>query len=558
MANPGADAPPIDPRATAAVFLASAGLFAWTALPGVHWHDTAEFGAVGWRLGLSHPPGHPLHALLTQAAERLPLGDLGFRPNLLSALCLGAALAGLHRLLGRLSAGGHPVTLAAAALLPAVMPSLWLQGIRAEVYALQLLLGVGVALACHRLATTDDRRALPALALVFGLAGANHSLIGAAMLPLALVVLAARWPGWRAFGLACGAGALGLSTYLYLPLRARAGGEIGWGMPTDVGSLWETISGRAWQANLVAEPERVDLGENLGKLFVHSVDQVGLVASLVLLAAVVAGVVARRGRAPRPVLAALLVAACTFGTRFLYPFDPLNPDIGGYFAPAMLALVAGGWSLAPAAARWAFPAALALAAPNLDPGARMGSRVAEEVARVGIDEVPPDGALVYSDYAAHFLSWYLRAAEGTRPDATLLFRGQVGQGWAATRLATLHPERAVHLADFPVGFDGPDVRVEPGVLDERLGAVRARLGGSGVTLAVDGRGSVVDVARAWARIPPVRDVDSRRALGFLHAQHAVHHLWRGDRALAAWHVAEAEVLAPNDVWLAELRARLSR
>ncbi len=54
------------------VVLAAAGTFGvWTALPGPHWHDTAEFAAVGRLLSLSHPPGHPLHAQLVHAGELL-------------------------------------------------------------------------------------------------------------------------------------------------------------------------------------------------------------------------------------------------------------------------------------------------------------------------------------------------------------------------------------------------------------------------------------------------------------------------------------------------------
>ena len=187
--------------ATAVVFALGAGFLAWTALPGPHWHDTAEFGAISWRLGLSHPPGHPLHALLTHGAQRAPVGDLGFRANLLSALCLGAAAALLYRLLRRLAPDAPRLPAVAAALLPVAMPAVWLQGVRAEVYALQLLLCVGIALGCHAVARGDDRRALAGVALLFGLAGANHSLVGLTLVPLALVAMVCGRVGVRAIAL---------------------------------------------------------------------------------------------------------------------------------------------------------------------------------------------------------------------------------------------------------------------------------------------------------------------------------------------------------------------
>ncbi len=542
--------------ATAAVFALAASAFAWTALPGPHWHDTAEFAAVAWRLSLSHPPGHPLHALLTQGAERVPLGDIAFRANLLSALATGAALAVLYRLLRAVAPDASRLPSVAAALLPAVMPAVWLQAVRAEVYGLQLLLCVAVGWLAVRVASGDDARALPAMALVFGLAGANHSLIGAAFIPLALVAL---WLGRQRaqpIGLAVVAGALGTATYLYLPLRARRGGEVGWGMPDGPAALWETISGRAWQANLVGPAGDVDLGLNALKLFGYAIDEIGLAVAALLAVGVSVGVATGGWRRPGLAVGALGAAGCVFATRFFYPFDALNPDLGGYFAPGLVAVLVAVWSATAAPWRWAFLPALAVASPGVDPGERRGQRVAESVARAYLEEVPPDGALVLSDYGSTFLTWYLRAGEGARPDVALVFRGQTSQPWVRARLAASHPARAAWLGEFPRGFDGPEVRYEPGVEAHRVGALLPYLAADGVTLAPGGPDTLERLSRAFARLELPRDLDSLRALALLHAHHAEHHLRRGARTLAAWHLAHAEALAPSDPWLARIRAAL--
>ena len=556
--------------ATAVVFALSAGVLAWTTLPGPHWHDTAEFGAVAWRLGLSHPPGHPLHAVLTHGAQRLPFGDVAFRANLLSALSMGAAVALLYRLLravaprtispaearGMWTAIRDRVPAMGAAMLPVAMPAVWLQGVRAEVYALQLLLCVAIAWLCLLVARGEDHRALPALALAFGLAGANHSLIGAALIPLAVVAIFVGKPFKRSYGYAAVGGALGLATYLYLPLRARHGGEVGWGMPTDVGSLWATISGRAWHANIARDPADVDLAGNALNIFGYGIEQIGVGAVILLSVGLAVGLATGTARRPGVALGALFAAACTFGTRFLYPFDPLNPDIGGYFSPALVAVLVATWSLTARPWRWAFLGALVWAAPNHDPGQRRDQRTAESLTRAYFDDVPPDGVLVLSDYASSFLGWYLRAAEGIRPDVMAVFRGQVGQPWARDRLATLHPERAAMLTEFPRGFDGPDARYEPGVEASRLGPLVGHLAADGVTLAPGGLDSLDRLAAAFARVDVPRDLDALRFVGFLHAQHAEHHLRRGRRHLAGWHLAHADALAPGDPWLADLRHRL--
>ncbi|MBI3072311.1 MAG: DUF2723 domain-containing protein [Deltaproteobacteria bacterium] len=65
--------------------------------PSVGWFDGGELVVAAHRLGSSHPPGQPAHALLTKAFLFLPFGDIGFRANLVSAAAgaLSAFLVGL-------------------------------------------------------------------------------------------------------------------------------------------------------------------------------------------------------------------------------------------------------------------------------------------------------------------------------------------------------------------------------------------------------------------------------------------------------------------------------
>lgn len=548
--------------AIAALVVGIAGaFFAATALPGFHWHDTAEFGAVGWRLSLSHPPGHPVHALLTRAAQALvPVGDLAFRANLLSGLLVAAALGGAWWVLRALAPAAPRWATAAAAMLPAVMPAVWLQAVRAEVYALQLLLTVAIAGLALRVARGDGR-ALPALALVFGLAGANHSLIGLYWIPVALLAIAVGVRRWRPVAWAAPAGLLGLSAYLYLPLRAGAGGVVGWGRPDSPAAMWHMISARDWLPAL-SSGGQTTLGDDAATLAAYGIEQTGPIAALLLLCALLAGLLplvrARRATAAVAALAVLIAAA----SPVIHPLDPANPDLGGYLAGALLAgvaLVLMAVDALPARARlWAaaaFPAALLLAAPGFDPGDRRGSRSAERVARARLAEVPPDGVLVSSDYATAFQTWSLRALQGARPDVAPVFRGRVEADWHRRRLAEAHPAVAAALPVFPRGFDGPAVRFEPGVEMHRLGPLGARLRPVGLTLAVgQGWPSIAALAEALGPLGDVSDRDAHRQAAFALAQHAAHALRAGAPApLVGWLLDRAEALAPGDALLAELR-----
>ena len=57
-----------------------------------HWFDSGEFVAHVADFGVSHPPGHPLAAIVLGAANLAPIGALSFRVALVCAL-LGAVAA---------------------------------------------------------------------------------------------------------------------------------------------------------------------------------------------------------------------------------------------------------------------------------------------------------------------------------------------------------------------------------------------------------------------------------------------------------------------------------
>jgi len=147
-----------DAAYASAVFALTGCFLVWTALAGSQWYDTAEFSAVGWWLSASHPPGHPLHAVLAHGADRLFLGDVAFRTNVLSAVCVASSLAVAYSVFRRLAPLLPRYAVAAAAAAPAFMSSVWLSGVRAEVYGLQLLLTVVLARLSLDVARGDDQR----------------------------------------------------------------------------------------------------------------------------------------------------------------------------------------------------------------------------------------------------------------------------------------------------------------------------------------------------------------------------------------------------------------
>ena len=224
----------------AAVALLGLALYLATLAPGLTWAhesgDGGELAAAAYTLGIAHPPGYPAYLLLAHLFTRLPVGEVATRTNLFSAVSAAGACALLTWTLAR--AQIKSIGAAGAGLALALSPLLWSQATVTEVYAFNALF-VALLLSLVPWNTNEgqqDPRAacLRGLALgtIWGLSLGNHP---TALLCAPLLILAL-WRLGRSAWAAGGTGlALGLSVYLYLPLRAAAGvrkyaGRTGWSL----------------------------------------------------------------------------------------------------------------------------------------------------------------------------------------------------------------------------------------------------------------------------------------------------------------------------------------
>ena len=210
----------------------------------VGWWDSGELLACASTLSVAHRPGFPLYVILGRITFGW-LSDPRFLANLFSALSAALALVFLWRSLCLLS-GDRSVTrlwIAIGGLLVAACPLYFRQAIRIEVYA-----PVYACLACALLLSaaaqkapdppTAMRRFLLAVYLV-ALAFCIHSAVA---LPVAMVVGGLfTWgrfrPSFKQWWLAAVCFALGLSIYVYVPLRAPLAPYV-WGEPQSLGGFF--------------------------------------------------------------------------------------------------------------------------------------------------------------------------------------------------------------------------------------------------------------------------------------------------------------------------------
>lgn len=233
------------------VALAAFCLYAVVAPPGFYWLDSAELSAAAFALGSPHPTGFPLYCVLAKAATLVPIGELAFRINLLSACCAALAVLWTTRLVIESCRDDLPALVGAAGagmVLALSLPFLR-QATVAEVYAPTAALLAGTLVLVDRVARgaprgTNARWGL-ALALVAGLGAGLHVTYGLVALPiLALLALrlrqGARWPLMAPLLALFVAGAL----ITYLPVRSAAEGTaaVDWGHPDRLDTLVDHLS----------------------------------------------------------------------------------------------------------------------------------------------------------------------------------------------------------------------------------------------------------------------------------------------------------------------------
>jgi len=174
-----------------------------TLAPGLLGGVGGEFQTLAAVPGYAHPAGAPVYVLLAWLAAFLPVGDVAYRVNLLSAV-MGATAVGLAYLVGRSLAGRRCVSIAGAMAL-AVSPTFWSQAIVAEAYACATALLVAILLALAAWQKRGRSRWLAVAACLTAVGLGVHAGV-LLIVPAVLVVIVVTPRRWLVDGAAAAAG----------------------------------------------------------------------------------------------------------------------------------------------------------------------------------------------------------------------------------------------------------------------------------------------------------------------------------------------------------------
>ena len=240
-------------------------LYLLTMAPTIYNLDSAELSTAAATGGIVRATGYPLYLLLGRLWAWLPVGDVGYRMNLFSAVCGALTIVLVWHILGRLKINIW-ARIGALGLL-ATAPYFWALSLIAEVYTLHTVLMAAVILLMLRWYERPTLGALVPAVFLLALSLGNHAAT-VLLAPACLILVLIRAPRlalhprtWLAAGAALAAG---ISIYLYLPLLYstnpafnyagvyNAAGEFMAVDLTTPSGLWWLISGQAFSGQMFA------------------------------------------------------------------------------------------------------------------------------------------------------------------------------------------------------------------------------------------------------------------------------------------------------------------
>ncbi|MGZ3429462.1 MAG: protein O-mannosyl-transferase family, partial [Polyangia bacterium] len=458
----------------AVVFAAAFALFAACAAPGLYLRDAGELTTAAFTLGVAHPTGFTLWALLAKAATLVPIGEVATRVSFFSALGWAATAWLAYRAVRALAPEERAAAAAgvAAAALVCAGVTFFRASTVPEVYA-PTAAALAAAILLLARAVDGDRRAGLALALLGGLSFGLHAhvrlLIGPAAIVAALWRLRRgdRWPL-----VATSALALGAAVVAYLPLRAARAPAANWSDPRTLGGMAAHLS--------AARIRQAFAGEMFHRVGAHLVAfarlteaQLGLPALLCALGGLGWLCIDRRRRALGVVLVVVLVGDALYSAAL----NPMALDDlqDGHPTALVIAVAAGAGVLAVArrlgrGAPWAAGAMavlLCVPAALADVDYKLGlAHEAGSWTRAALAEAPARArVLVESDDLAAGTT-YEQYVAGARPDVLVLVRQQ---GWDKTEQGARARRADQGLADergallWEPGSDPPPAPITPDV-----------------------------------------------------------------------------------------------
>jgi hypothetical protein len=232
------------------VLLAAVALYAATCAPGPLWQDSGVYQYRIWQNDIEGELGlalsHPLYHIIGIVVKYIPIGEFGYRINLISAISGAFAVANLFLFLRLWLKKNFPAILAAITL--ALSHTFWRHATIAEDYTMYAALLLTELLMLLQYVKTKRVVFLYLLGLVNGLAIATHMFASIAFvcyLVFLVILLAKKEIRFKDFGVIVGLWIIGAAPYEYLIIKNYI-------QTRDItATLASALFGNKWQSNVI-------------------------------------------------------------------------------------------------------------------------------------------------------------------------------------------------------------------------------------------------------------------------------------------------------------------
>gem|GEM_PF-3357298 len=230
------------------LFLLTFLLYFITLATNVTFEDSGELITAGYTLSIPHPPGYPLFVLIAKIFSFIPIGNIEFRINLLSALFASLAISimfiTLYNTAKKLKLE-HPEILSSYTVtLFAISTTVWNIATVTEVYALNLFLFAVQLYLLMKLVESSKKKYFNLFIYISGIALTVHQTSIFMLLIFGALFVIKKW--YKLFSIKdyiifVFLFLLGFSVYLYLPIRANPLLPLNWGNPSNIKNLISVI-----------------------------------------------------------------------------------------------------------------------------------------------------------------------------------------------------------------------------------------------------------------------------------------------------------------------------
>jgi len=412
------------------------GVYILTMMPTVGLIDSGELALVCGEPGIAHPTGYPLYTLIGRLFCMITGTEPVVATNFYSAVAGGIAVFFLfmisiliiENLNSKTNELGKILTAAGISLIFGFSATMWEVSTETEVYALEMAMDFVALFFMLRWWLKKDFRDLLGASFIFGLAFGVHMLT-VLFAPAALFIL---FDGRKNLNLKKLAAvtvlfAIGLSVYLYLPIRAGLSPNANFGDPSSWGSFWRHVSGwqyRVWMFNRSGQELISAVGFFFRMMFYGTV-WVGLILGIIG-----AGISIFTNR--KIALVFGLIAISTL----LYSLNYSIPDIAPYYLPALASILLFIAVSCGVMRKFSFvigiiavTSALAVGFVNYSRSDRSDYYLAEETATNILALAPRNSVVYLNNWDWYAPAKYLQRARGYRRDVLLLDYELMRRSW---------------------------------------------------------------------------------------------------------------------------------